>query len=644
MAQPQQQYPMPQRPFSPPQSATSPGPQQSQFPYPQAKRARLSPNPSSQPGSPYVQSPYTMSPGATGQQSASASPHFANVQLPPNVYNTPYSNGSTTPALSLPQSQPNNQMAQYQNSPQHQSPLTFPSQSQSPNTNQNPIPPNYNAYAMAPQQQQPPPQSQATGMMGPPLKPAEKSREDGMDAADVLAGTGIDLKEEEQYLFNTSFNTQYSGPGHSFSQFPPGDEGSFYGAGPANAAAEGGHSRSQDEFHQKVADKAWHDSARKLASSRQLELNNAFANIHYTQARAAKIASEHGLGLMTGENGGMGLFTLPKDFANSSVRVQSAIGPKGAITTTTGTFLPADTPLADQIALLSLATKFRLRTLLEDAVKLAKGRQTGSHGLIPGEWTDAGVAPVPASGTSLIADDGPRAGWESAVSPHSNPLKRSFSAANKMPTPVSDGAKTPVENQKSPANDVVIALRAKAVKERDFEEARLRKRAARISGDVPGRQSSVAPGTPGSVAPEISEKAPTKKEQSKKAQSKMNEAMSHAAANNTTAAFLGGGGGLFGKKKKYSWMMGGGGGSGSGASTPGRIMTQGLPGTPGNTGPPAPEKLTAEPVRRLGQWREDQDKGKGIQLRDWVAVLEEDGREKKALQKAYMSLDQSEPK
>lgn len=186
---------------------------------------------------------------------------------------------------------------------------------------------------------------------------------------------------------------------------------------------------------------------------------------------------------------------------------------------------------------------------------------------------------------------------------------------------------------------MVTALRATAVKERDFEEARLRKRIARTSGDGTPRQGSVVPGTPGSVAPESTEKAPTKKEQKKKAEAKVNEAASHAAANNTTAQFLG-----F-KKKKYSWMTGGTGGSASGTSTPGRITTQGLPGTPGGAVvSSAPDKLTADGARRLGTWREDKEKGKGIQIRDWITVLEEDGHEKKALQKAYMFLDMSEPK
>ena len=182
-------------------------------------------------------------------------------------------------------------------------------------------------------------------------------------------------------------------------------------------------------------------------------------------------------------------------------------------------------------------------------------------------------------------------------------------------------------------------MRTEATKERDLEEARLRKRAARAGGNVP-RSGSVAPGTPGSVAPESSEKAPTKKEQKKKADAKTNEAITHAAANATTSQFLAGRN-AFGKKgKSYSWLTPGGSG-GSGANTPSRINTQGLPGTPG---PPPIEELTVKGSRRLGEWREHGDKGKDIQMRDWISVLEIDGRAKKTLQKALLNLDQSDPR
>ena len=152
----------------------------------------------------------------------------------------------------------------------------------------------------------------------------------------------------------------------------------------------------------------------------------------------------------------------------------------------------------------------------------------------------------------------------------------------------------------------------------------------------------MVPGTPGSIVPEIPDKPPTKKEMKKKAEAKTSEAASHAAANVTTTQFLGGRSGMFGKKKTYSWMTAGG--SGSGTSTPGRIITQGLGTSGGPVANPGPEKLTADGVRRLGAWREDGDKGRNVQIRDWIMVLEDDGREKKALQKAYTWLDLSEPK
>lgn len=131
----------------------------------------------------------------------------------------------------------------------------------------------------------------------------------------------------------------------------------------------------------------------------------------------------------------------------------------------------------------------------------------------------------------------------------------------------------------------------------------------------------------------------TKKEQIKQQKEAKNavEAQS-STTTNATAAMM-----AMGKKgKKYSWMSGpsqhtnrfakpgsiggSGGGSGSGgASTP--IKKEG-----------ARTPTAAEPddagIVKWGDWRED----KGVQLRDWVSVLEKDGRERKALQKAMNSM------
>lgn len=85
---------------------------------------------------------------------------------------------------------------------------------------------------------------------------------------------------------------------------------------------------------------------------------------------------------------------------------------------------------------------------------------------------------------------------------------------------------------------------------------------------------------------------------------------------------------------------------GSGASTPARATPgagKGAGGAAGASGPNTPN-LTTEGRNRLGTWREDKEKGKNIQLRDWIIALERDGRESKALQRAYADLDLSGPR
>lgn len=204
-------------------------------------------------------------------------------------------------------------------------------------------------------------------------------------------------------------------------------------------------------------------------------------------------------------------------------------------------------------------------------------------------------------------------------------------------------------------NEVIIALRRQALKEREAEEVRLRKRLDRAAGTTTSsRQSSIVPGTPGSIAPENIEKMTTKKDLKKKAEARVSEAASHAAANVTTAQFLGGGGGLFGKKKKYSWMnptpiSGGNSGFAAGSSNSQKRPVSGVgvssaTAASGISGISPVERLTGEGSRRLGTWREDREKGAGVQLRDWITVLEQDGHEKKALQLAYMKLDNSDPR
>ncbi len=206
---------------------------------------------------------------------------------------------------------------------------------------------------------------------------------------------------------------------------------------------------------------------------------------------------------------------------------------------------------------------------------------------------------------------------------------------NKPPTPVSNGSHSPTTTIAFP-NLVAEALYKSAQEERKAEQERIAKRARRTAavssiGDA-GTTGSASLGLPGlgvlgDRAPEADvKKAPNKKEQKRQAEAKATEAQQHAATNKTTNMALG--------LKKLSWMSKDSGSSGGGSLGLPRVNTQGLPrtSTPNGSGSQLPMG------RKYGEFREDKETGKGIQLRDMIAVLETDGKEKKALARAYTRL------
>ncbi|KAI9734194.1 MAG: hypothetical protein M1818_006599 [Claussenomyces sp. TS43310] len=667
---PQQQYQMqqmPGRPFSPPQPSTSPGTPQS-FSLPPNKRQRLSPDPRSQPVSPYVQSPYGTSPTAADPSSATASPQFSSVPLspsskaaqpisttasptvtttptagtpstgaprnfshisvPPNPYTTPYANGNVTPTLSLPSNSVQNHFTSNNPPNLHNNHNSFsyhpPSQGSNgfqPNlqANNNFV---HNSHNIS-----------SAGTMGPPSKPVERDNTND-DQTDVLANAGVDLRAEESYamsFYTGSFNSQptFSQPnpasgGHGFNQFDPGESDSLYGAGPANQPGQLTDQESQDRLQKKAADKAWADAARNLARSREHELHNPHVQVSVLWRKMDKIARDNGLVLNTDPGGKMPTLKLASEF-QSEVTMRTAVGPQGAMTVTGGAFLPPDTALADQLALVSLATSQRVRILLEEAAAVARGRFSGSDGVVPAEWVNM-AEPAQGSSGTVVTDGTLRNGWERLVSSQPDTLK-SLASAHHITTPISDNVKT-LPGSINYKGELTRSLREVAATDRELEERRLLRRQNR-SADSSCRPGSVVPGTPiNSAAPEPSSKPLTKKEREKQDKGKLNAVDNHAQANNTMNTFLGGG-----KKKKYSWMTGGGSTTMSGAGTPGRTSSQTLPGTLGLGAAAEKVRLTAESMTKIGSIREA--KYPLVELRDWVVALENDGKQLRSLQEAY---------
>ena len=84
-------------------------------------------------------------------------------------------------------------------------------------------------------------------------------------------------------------------------------------------------------------------------------------------------------------------------------------------------------------------------------------------------------------------------------------------------------------------------------------------------------------------------------------------------------------------------------GGGSGASTPRPQGASGASsGIGGSTTKVGRGPLTRAGVTYLGQFREDSEKGKNIQLRDWIVVLEDRGLDSRSLQIAYDKVDKSD--
>jgi hypothetical protein len=117
----------------------------------------------------------------------------------------------------------------------------------------------------------------------------------------------------------------------------------------------------------------------------------------------------------------MGRMQRPGEFQQPIVKVTTKTLPDtSAVVDTTGSWIPKDSFLVDQLALMSIATKQRLRELIGEADRVAKNRQTTSNGEVPEEWAEAAA---PLAGVEQ-ADTSGRTGAESAVSPRTNPLKR----------------------------------------------------------------------------------------------------------------------------------------------------------------------------------------------------------------------------
>ncbi|KAJ4307595.1 hypothetical protein N0V94_009682 [Neodidymelliopsis sp. IMI 364377] len=446
--------------------------------------------------------------------------------------------------------------------------------------------------------------------------------------SDVLTGSGIDLRAEEDNLlhsygnrgYGTSFNSQASGStvsAHgSFNNWSQqGSHGAFQGTGPLS------QSMSQEQ-HEAEFLRKHEQAARILNESAQQCLTDPFIDANVLRHRMARRAYENGIQVNVD-----GLFDKIPDKTPRDVTRTTQAGANGeqVVGLEAASLLNQNAPLVEILSLLSLAAEERVRTIVEDSFALSQGRQNSSHGIVPPQMVDIAVREQDAEPKMVAPTNVLKTPWEapeSATSPTTTASKGLPNAA-RLPTPPTEAPPTPQPTFQN-VNHIAQALKRRVLADEEFEKARLRKRQQRQQGKAAAADSA-------QVAPlPIPEKI-TKKQRDAMNKAGQTEDVLHRKANETAALALGGG-----KKKKYSWMTGGGGGGGGGGSASGASTPARQPTGPGSSGAATPAAATTEiglraRKRNYGADIEKTEIGDKIQVRDLVHVLENDGREKKTL-------------
>lgn len=278
---------------------------------------------------------------------------------------------------------------------------------------------------------------QTQGTMGPPSRPVEKAT-DAAELTDVLASSGIDVREEEAFL-----TSSYSGPGVQVQQPPrlqqplppqqqqqqPQAQQSFVNTsftsqtsttGTASATASFSEpsplkpTPTQESFYTEPSTqppapfKDPNQPTREdteAARRAQYHLQEPFLLTKVLEQKLQKRGFELGVRIPA-----EGLFHPIPDRPQPI----EVTGPDGSSVVRTGkTILNQEgAPLVDILNLMSISCEERLRTVVDYSSTLARSRRAHSHGVVPADWKD-------------MAQDS-RASNESVAGQQTPSLKRKF--------------------------------------------------------------------------------------------------------------------------------------------------------------------------------------------------------------------------
>jgi hypothetical protein len=227
--------------------------------------------------------------------------------------------------------------------------------------------------------------------MGPPSRPADKAT-DIRSLEDPLAGTGVNLDEEERNLTNSAYFSQQNGPNNSF-----GSQGTNFGPGSGGSSFERpGSSGYQNDREEDAADlqrRRQGEADFRAGRWAQNPLWDAFLQGDPLEKKLNKCSSENGI-----KSPKDGLFYATK--GQTRPQTTRVTGHDGAsqIIDRGQTILSTESgdALGDIMKLICLATKDRVTGLLDHSARLACERRDHSDGRIPTEWkTLAITSPAP---------------------------------------------------------------------------------------------------------------------------------------------------------------------------------------------------------------------------------------------------------
>ena len=466
----------------------------------------------------------------------------------------------------------------------------------------------------------------------------KQERTDINDLGDLLVSSGIDEKREEEFLSNSYHRNRGQsqtsqaqpqidryGNQHSKSQPQP----SSFDLLSQNFSSIGQRpdqldiSVKSEEDIARERERKHRDAVREYNTRLQHHLEDPFLFGNNMRLRIQTIGSEHGVNMPMN-----GLFdrinnAKSENPNNAKTPVEET---KESVQENAPSILNRGSPLDGILCVLSLAAHERIGGLLEDSFALARGRQVSSDGVVPEEFNDWVVPP------------------EDTTDPQQQSL------------PNDDNSHQPKAFERSSTDDIAKDLSGFAQIDRQREERRRKRRADRRSLKENGHASAtnpvingesqpqpdsngIAPPIPGSTSGPAGLVAPeppklTKKERERLAKQDVSE---EVQLNNTNSAISM----ALGAKRKYSWLNGGKKGSatntpklgtsrsatpGAGVSTPGSNATAAGTEKRVKNGDPSEKQ-----DRTWGAWREDGPSGKGVQLRDWINILDWDRRALKTL-------------